>query len=396
MERSFETDSNRIIENSCFKQQKEFPVSKKVYAAIAVAIVLVLALVIVFRRTNETSIGVVLPLSGSMAEYGENGRNGLTLASEEMSRDNSCGNIKLIYQDSGNTPPETVNAVRRLVDVDRVRYIIGGLTSSGVLAALPVAKERGVLFFTPAASAPGIPDGQLVFRNWPSDDALATMFGKAAFEKLGVKNVAILHVSNDYGKTNADAFSAAFKAAGGNVLMVHAFPQGTTDFKNLITQVRSLQNLDKLFIIAYPDEYKGLFQEIGIQKLNKGGVLASDTFYSPELLSQLGQLAEGTVVATAAKPGEDYEPRRRFIQAYKDRFKKEPGLVSDTAYDAYHIICRGIKETDGTPQAVAQWLHRLKDYQGAAGVLNFTETGDVKGDLALFQVVNGKFEARRF
>lgn len=367
-----------------------------IYIGIAVAIVIALVVIIGLRRKKETTIGVVLPLSGTMAEYGENGRNGLTLASEEMARDNGCGNIKLVYQDSGNTPPETVNAVRRLIDADGVKYIIGGLTSSGVLAAIPTAKERGVLFFTPAASAPGIPDGNLIFRNWPSDDAIASMYGKLAYEKLGVRNIAILHVSNDYGKTNADAFSASFTAAGGKVLLVRAFPQGATDFKSLITQVSSLNDLDKILLIAYPDEYKGLFQEISKQKLNKRGILASDTFYSPQLLSELGPAAEGTIVAVAAKPGEDYEPRQQFIKNYRERFKKDPGLVSDTAYDALRIICRGMKETDGSPKAVSQWLHSLKDYQGVAGVTNFTAIGDIKGDLAIYQVVNGKFEARRF
>lgn len=369
---------------------------RKLYIGIGIVLLLAIAIVILVQhKKKETAIGIVLPLSGSMAEYGDNGRNGLTLASEEISRDNGCGNFKLIYQDSGDAPPETTSAVRRLIDANNVRYIIGGLTSGGVLNALPTVKERGVLFFTPAASAPGIPDGNLVFRNWPSDDALAGMFGRVAHEKLGVKNVAILHVSNDYGKTNADAFSASFTKAGGNVALIRAFPQGTTDFKSLVTIVSSLKDLDKVLLIAYPDEYRALFQEITIHKLGRG-VLASDTFYSPELLSQLGSSAEGTIIAVAAKPGEDYEPRQRFIKAYRDRFKKDPGLVSDTAYDALNMICRGIKETDGQPRSVGQWLRNLQGYQGAAGPVTFNSSGDVTGDLALYEVVQGKFEARRF
>src|ERR1051326_8149556 len=159
---------------------------RKLYIGIGITLVLAVAIVVVVqRKKKETTIGIVLPLSGSMAQYGDNGRNGLTLASEEMSRDNGCGNLKLIYQDSGEAPPETTSAVRRLIDANGVRYIIGGLTSGGVLNALPTVKERGVLFFTPAASAPGIPDGNLVFRNWPSDDALASTFGRVAHEKLG-------------------------------------------------------------------------------------------------------------------------------------------------------------------------------------------------------------------
>ena len=149
----------------------------RLWIGIAALVALAAVAFFVFNRPQNTEavrIGVVLPLSGSMAEYGDNGRNGLTLAQEELSRDAAMRGVELIYQDSGDTPEGSVTAVRRLIDVEGVQYIIGGLTSSGTLAAAPYAQERGVLFFTPAASAPGIPEiGDMVFRNWPADDTIA-------------------------------------------------------------------------------------------------------------------------------------------------------------------------------------------------------------------------------
>lgn len=369
------------------------------------SIILFGVLYVRFTGQNQQgiTIGVVLPLSGSMAEYGNNARMGLTLASEELATKPDMKKFKLSYQDTKDAPQDTVNAVRRLVDVDGVKFIIGGLTSSGVLAAAPYAQQHGVLFFSPAASAPGIPEiGNLVFRNWPGDDALATQFGRVAYDKLGARTIAILHVSNDYGKTNAESFSAAFRAAGGTIPLVRAFSQGSTEFKALIAQVNALAQIDKVFLVAYPDELRGLFQEIAISQLRPGSVLASDAFYSPKLLSELGKIADGTICAVAAKPDDQYEPRRRFIDSYQTRFKGPdgkplaPGLVSDTAYDALNLVVTGISRSDGSPQAVSNWLlQQVKDYRGASGVVNFTQTGDVKGDLALFKVVNGTFVAER-
>lgn len=379
--------------------------SKRILACLAVIILLLFG--ILFLREKYSSrvvrIGVVLPLSGSMSEYGENGRDGLTLAAAELSSQKDMPKFELVYEDSREAPQDTVAAVRRLIDVEHVTFIIGGLTSSGVLAAAPYAQQQGVLFFTPAASAPGIPQiGDLVFRNWPGDDLIARKFGEVAYQKLGARNIAILYVSNDYGNTNSTYFGKSFSKAGGTVLLSRAFPQGNTDFKALITQLSALDHVDKILVIAYPDEYRGFFQGIAASRVSKASILASDTFYSPQLVSELGSGAEGTVCAVAAKPGDEYAPRRQFIEAYRSRFKtgggkpKDPGLVSDTAYDALRLLVTGISKTDGSPKSVARWLHTLNGYPGAAGPTTFDESGDVTGDLAIYQVTDGKFIRRSF
>lgn len=348
---------------------------------------------------SEVKIGVVLPLSGSMAEYGLNGKEGLTLALEELSKSEGSKRLSLIYQDTKEAPQDTVSAVRRLIDVDNVQFIIGGLTSSGVLAAAPYAQQRGVLFFTPAASAPGIPEiGDLVFRNWPADDAMSKKYGEAAAKILGVHSVAILSVSNDYGNTNANGFASSFEAAGGRVLLRRSFSQGTTDFKTFVAQAAALKGLDHLLIIGYPDEYRAFFQEITKTDIKPSIVLTSDTFYSPGLVGELGKSAEGVICAVAAKPSDDYKQRSNFINSYRARFRgvdgkpKSPGLVSDTAYDALRLISSGINNTDGSAKSVAKYLlEKVKNYPGAAGITTFTEVGDVVGEPALYQVKEGKF-----
>jgi branched-chain amino acid transport system substrate-binding protein len=368
---------------------------------VALAVIAVVVAVVLIGRPSSKldpiKIGIVLPLSGSMAEYGQNAKDGLTLAHEELERVRDMKAVSLLYQDTKDAPQDTVAAVRRLIDVDNVRFIIGGLTSSGVLAAAPYAQQHGVLFFTPAASAPGIPEiGDLVFRNWPPDDAMSKKFGDAIF-KRGVRKVAILSVSNDYGETNAKGFASSFEAAGGAIIFRRSFAQGTTDFRSLVAQASALQNLDRLLIIGYPDEYRAFFQELAKSSIKPDVVLTSDTFYSPNLVNEVGQLAEGAITAVAAKPGDTYAPRKAFIEAYGNRFKapsgqpKTPGLVGDTAYDALKMVVSAISKTDGSPTAVAKYLRDIKNYPGAAGPTTFTAAGDIDGDLALYQVRMGKF-----
>jgi len=348
-------------------------------------------------NAGTVKIGIILPLSGSMAEYGQNAKDGLTLAAEELAKRSNIKKIELVYQDTKDAPQDTVNAVRRLIDVDGVHFIIGGLTSSGVLAAKPYVEQRGVLLFSPAASAPGIPDGKFVFRNWPADDSMSRQFGDVIYRR-GIRKVAILYVSNDYGNTNANGFASAFESLGGTVSFRRAFAQGTTDFRSLVTQLSGLQGIERVLVVAYPDEYRAFFQELAKSPVKPSTILTYDTFYSPELVKEIGGLTEGVVCAVAAKPGDGYAPRLAFVKAYEGRFKnqngspKEPGLVSDTAYDALILVATSISKTDGRPSAAAGYLlHSIKDYPGAAGITNFTSSGDIKGSLALYEVRAGSF-----
>jgi branched-chain amino acid transport system substrate-binding protein len=376
---------------------------KKTMSFIGLGVIAIVLAIFLWTRKSSNAgavkIGIILPLSGSMSEYGQNAKEGLTLAAEELAKKNDIKKVDLLYQDTKDTPQDTVNAVRRLVDVDNVRFIIGGLTSSGVLAAEPYLKRRKVLLFTPAASAPDIPDGKFVFRNWPADDAMAKKFGEEIYTR-GTRKIAILNVSNDYGNTNANGFASAFETLGGSVALRRAFPQGTTDFKSLVGQLSGLKGIDRVLVIAYPDEYRAFFQELAKSTVKPDKILTSDTFYSPKVVSEIGSLAKGVVCAVAAKPGDDYEPRKAFIDAYKRRFKtpdgsrKAPGLASDTAFDALMLVVTAINKTDGTPREVANYLlHNVKDYPGAAGITTFTNTGDIMGDLALYQVKDGRFVA---
>lgn len=342
-------------------------------------------------------IGVVLPFTGSMAPFAENARNGLVLAHEQAVRAGKPS-VKLIFQDDLGTPTGMVTAVRRLIDVEGVRFIIGGLTSSGVLAAAPYAQQRGVLFFSPAASAPGIPEiGDLVFRNWQSDDSLASLFGAAAAGKLGLKKLIVVGVGNDYGKTNSDAFSKAFEAAGGSVLARRTVSEGAAEAQTVAAFLGSADEVDGVLLALYPEEYKSVLGAWHRPASGGPKLLATDTFYAEDLLKDLGRRAEGTTIAIAAKPSEDYAPRQQFAAAYRERFTdeagkaKEPGLVSDTAYDAFNLVLEGLTATQPDPAQVAQWLLRQHSWPGAAGIVDFTETGDVRGGMALFRVVEGKF-----
>jgi branched-chain amino acid transport system substrate-binding protein len=64
--------------------------------------------------------------------------------------------IAITSGDSQGTPVEGVSATRRLIDLDKVDFIIGDVSSSVTLAMQPVVEDAGVLLLNAASSNPKI------------------------------------------------------------------------------------------------------------------------------------------------------------------------------------------------------------------------------------------------
>jgi ABC-type branched-subunit amino acid transport system substrate-binding protein len=84
--------------------------------------------------------------------------------------------------------------------------------------------------------------------------------------------------------------------------------------------------------------------------------------------------------------------RRAFDAAYRTRFNEEPGVLSDTGYDAAALLIQGWA-TVGRPDGAAmmKWLRSVKDYAGASGKLSFLPSGDVVKEYRLRTVQEKKF-----
>jgi branched-chain amino acid transport system substrate-binding protein len=103
-------------------------------------------------------LGIVAPMSGPNSRYGSYSLRGAQLAAEEINSAGGIGGRKIAITsgDSQGTPVEGVSATRRLIDLDKVDFIIGDVSSSVTLAMQPVAEDAGVLLLNAASSNPKI------------------------------------------------------------------------------------------------------------------------------------------------------------------------------------------------------------------------------------------------
>ena len=184
-------------------------------------------------------IGIILPMTGSTADYGADFNRGAQLAEEEI---NAAGGIngrpiRLVHGDSKNSPRDGVAEFRRLVDVEKVPAIISTMTGV-IVPQFPLSRETSTPMICVGAITPEIrKGGPTVFSNYPLADDEEKEIAEYIIKKLGHKTAAIIYENSSYGKTLSSIFIDEFKKMGGTILAEEVIEKGGRDFRSQITRI---------------------------------------------------------------------------------------------------------------------------------------------------------------
>lgn len=336
--------------------------------------------------TEPIKIGVIVPLTGEAATYGDVWKKGVELAVEKI--ENEYGiKIEAVYEDSQMLPANTVTAAQKLINIDKVKAIVIG-SSRETLAAAPVAENNKILLMSAATSPEITKAGDYVFRIYPSDlyqgNDLADLAAKKGYTKL-----AVLAVLDDYGKGLTEVFKTRVEKEGGKVEIVENFiPEGAMDFRTQLTKIAGIKP-EAVLILAYKIHYPSILKQM--QELNIHiPILASEAMYDPDVLKNVGKLAEGILLTNYTEPKtKEYE---EFVLLHKEKYDTEQGAFSAGFYDNTILVLKALIENKGDVEQAKNWLYNVKDWHGATGTTNFDENGDVVGkSYTVYTVKNGQF-----
>ena len=348
------------------------------------------------RKPSEIKIGVLFPLTGDAASYGEKGQKAIDMAVEKINADGGINGKKIvaIYEDSRAEPKTGVAAAKKLIDIDHVPAIVGDIVSAVTLPAAPVAEEKKVILLSPTSSAPAITNsGEFIYRIWPSDLAE----GKAVAEfarKRGYNRAAILHLNNDYGLAIASIFKKAFESQNNVVVLMEGYSQTANDYRSVLSKVENT-NPDVVYIAGYyADTSKLLRQahELGI----KSQFLGTTAIEDDKFLELSGDAAENIIypLATGFNPLSTSRKVTEFIDGFQKKYNYQPGWVEAQSYDAFMLIVAAVKnisgKIDGTK--IKGYLDSMGEYDGVTGKIKFDKNGDVLKSVIFKTVRAGKFQ----
>ncbi|TRZ64898.1 MAG: hypothetical protein D4Q79_00470 [Spirochaetia bacterium] len=338
--------------------------------------------------TESIKIGVLTPLTGQIAEYGQNVKAGLDLAVQEINNNGGVNGkkIQLIYQDTKCDPKETTSAFNNLVDIQGIKYILGSVCSSEVLAIAPLANNKKVIIIGAAASSPDITNaGDYIFRVYPSDDYEAKVAAETIYNKLDKKSSAIIYLNNDYGKALKDVFESYYKNLGGNIVDSEGYEQSAKDFRTQLVKIKE-KNPEAVYMISYPVDGGLLVKQARALNINSQFIGTSGS-KGTDIIKNGGNATEGLMAITIA--GATGMAAQKFNQSYENYYGKKPGMFADRGYDSLYVLAKAIEGVSGD---VKNNLYLIKDFDGASGKIIFNSNGDIEGqNYDVFVVKNGEF-----
>lgn len=197
---------------------------------------------------DVVKIGAFYPLSGGVAEAASWVVEGIKLAEEEINAKGGISiqgkkmKIKVILYDDKCDPTTAVTAVEKLINRDKVVALSGGYCSSCTLAAREVSDPQKILLLNsisvhPKITSPGYP---YTFRLGNTIDMYAKPYVDFVVKNLPhVKSVAIIAITDDYGRGAVDIYTKLFPENGVKIATVEYFKHGDTDFYTQITKLVS-------------------------------------------------------------------------------------------------------------------------------------------------------------
>ncbi|MCB2227186.1 MAG: ABC transporter substrate-binding protein [Desulfarculaceae bacterium] len=340
---------------------------------------------------EPVKLGVVFPMTGPAAVYGQNGIKGLKLAQE--ARPTVLGRpVKLMIADNKSDKVEASNAANRVIQKDGVCALIGCLTSSNSLAAAPVAEQAKVPMLSPWATNPMVTQKKnYVFRICFIDPFQGAVAAKFARENLKAKTAAVMiDISQDYCVGIASFFQREFTKLGGKVVMKTMYNTGDQDFSAQLGAIQAAKP-DIIYVPGYFTEDALIARqarELGL----KQPLLSGDAAQADELIKIGGPAVEGLYFTTHFdEQGVTTASGKRFVAAYRKAYNESPDSVSALSYDSYNALLDAMERAGSTEAAkVSAALAQTKDFQGVTGVLTLKDHNAIKPAVIL-QVKDGKF-----
>ena len=327
-------------------------------------------------KSQEISVGVVLPLTGHLASAGELMKQGLDLALDEINNAQPSGTkFKFIVEDDTSTPEGAVDAFNKLIHQDGLSVILGPASSTATQAAFPIAQENGVVAISPTAGARGLGAiGDFVFRVPLASNILALKGVETTHAKLSYQRVATLYDETDLFSTDRDAaLQEAFTAIGVEVLTTEVFQSGDTDFSTQLTQIKALDP-DAIFVSSLPPEKPGILIQAHELGISVPVIMSSLTSVEVEAA---GVAAEGAITFIGWLPTDDTPGNQAFVQNYSATYGMEPNVFATASYASVYILAEAIKNAQSTETtSIRDALATISDFDTVFGKFSFNDDGD--------------------
>ena len=352
------------------------------------------------KASDEIKIGVVSEMTGSNATYGTSVVNGMKLALKEVNDKGGVNGkkVSIVVADSKSEPAEAANAMSKLVNQDKTPVVMGIFTSSSAIAAANVSESAKVPFLAIGATNPKVTlddkTGKVkpnTFRVCFIDPFQRTVGANFVLNELKLKKAVIfVDNSSDYSKGLASFFKQAYTSKGGEIVGEEAYLQKDTDFKAVLTKIKTM-NPEILYVPGYYEEVGKIIKQARELGMNLP-IVGGDGWDSPKLseIAGAGPL-NNTFFTNHYSPDDTSPASKAFVDAYVKAYNQKPDAPAVLGYDGARLMIDAISRAGGTEGAkVSKALAETKNYKAVTGDTSLNETHDAVKSAVIIEFKDGK------
>lgn len=314
-------------------------------------------------RISISDIGLVLPLSGEKAIFGQKALSGVDTGLKVLGL---ADQVKIHSKDSVDSPAQAAQAVLELIREEKVSFIIGGLFPESAKAEYLEARKYGVLFIS--LSQINLPKEEknhhLIEVQGSIESQVETLLSDEMIEKFGSR-IGVIFPDNEGGKAYVDEIWRRATQKNLQVTSVASFPKNSHDYRDTAqlflglkypreraeelkilddvyslekTSIRRVQTLppvldfDWVFLVTFPHEATQLIPTLGYYDANRIKVIGGPSWASKSLVKEQKNL--GTLYFVGDDPK---DINQQMLNKFQEIYGKPASLIEIISLDAMKI-----------------------------------------------------------
>ncbi len=359
----------------------------------------------------QRAIGVLLPLSGRYAAFGQRVQRGMELALEAFRPHIP---VRFIFRDTIGDATIAAQQVAELAISDRVMGIAGPLVGNAAQGAVKRANRERIPLLTMSQREGLAASSLYLFRNSLTPQLQVRALLDYAMEERGLLQFGIMNPQTRQGEQLAELFRDEVQRRGGEVIAQESYLTDQTDFRY---QVRALRGLDPngpdeedpptdpndpdfkekepppfeaLFVPDYADRVSLIAPQLAFYGLDRIQLLGTNGWNDAELPRLARQFVEDAVFTDGFFRHSSYPFVQDFVERYFIRYGEEPTILEAQGYDTAGILLTLLNNTQiQSREDLRRALSQMQNYPGVTGATRFDFIGEADKILFLLQIQNG-------
>ncbi len=340
---------------------------------------------------DPIKIGFGMALTGGLAANGKAALIAMQLWEADVNKKGGLLGrpVQLVYYDDQTKGATVPGIYTKLLDVDKVHFVVSGYGTNLIAPAMPIVMERKLVF--PALF--GLANNEKhnysgYFQIMPAGprpaiDWTGTYLEVAARQTPKPQTLALVGADAEYPHNALAGIRENAKRLGFKVVYDSTYPPNTVDFTPIVRVIKA-QNPDVVFVASYPPDSAGMVlaaHEVGLQPKMFGGGMVGLQFAA--LLTKLGPKLNGIVNYDfwVPEPTLKFSGIEDFLKRYQAQAEKagvDPlgHYLPPWAYAYLQVLGQAIEGTKSLDQQKVADYVRTQEHDTIVGKVKFGANGE--------------------